>query len=388
MKRHLTDAAVQRLRPPRKDSIEVFDLGYPGLALRIGMGGAKSFVLFYRYAGRLRRQTLGRWPAVSLGTARERWRQAREAIARGDDPGTKPGAVPALAFEAVVEEWLRRDVAARNRPSTAYHVHRLVECDLLPAWRGRRIDTITRHDVLVLTDSIVDRGAPTKARRVHVHAHRLFKWCVARGLITASPIAGLERPSAEPSRERVLANSELAAVWQAATDWPFGHIVRLLVLTGARRSEIGHLVWGEVQGDMITLEGARTKSGKGHVIPLSSPALELLQSVPRIGDNFIFTLNGLKPVSSWGQAKVRLDKRSGVTGWRIHDLRRTTATGMQKLGVGLQTVEALLGHTSGSRAGVVGIYQRHDFAAEKRAALKAWGAHVMALVGHEIRGQG
>ena len=98
---------------------------------------------------------------------------------------------------------------------------------MLPAWRGRRIDSITKHDVLVLIDSIVDRGAPTKARRVHVHAHRLFKWCVARGLVAASPMVGLERPSAEPSRERVLTDTELAAVWQAATDWPFGAIVRL-----------------------------------------------------------------------------------------------------------------------------------------------------------------
>lgn len=380
MKRHLTDAAVQRLRPPSRDSIEVFDLGYPGLALRIGNGGAKSFVLFYRYAGKLRRETLGRWPEISLGAARERWRRTREAVARGDDPLGANGKAPALAFEAVVEEWLRRDVATRNRPSTAYHIHRLVECDLLPAWRGRRIDTITRHDVLVLTDSIVDRGAPTKARRVHVHAHRLFKWCVARGLITVSPMGGLERPGAGTSRERVLTDSELAAVWQAATDWPFGSIVRLLILTGARREEMGQLAWTEIQGDTVTLEGARTKNGKVHLIPLSAPALALLQAVPRIGDRFIFTLDGTRPVSSWGRAKARLDKTSGVTGWVVHDLRRTVATGMQKLGVGLQTVEALLGHSGGSRAGIVGVYQRHDFAAERRAAVEQWGAHVANLV--------
>ena len=251
---------------------------------------------------------------------------------------------------------------------------------MLPAWRGRRIDTITKHDVLVLIDSIVDRGAPTKARRVHVHAHRLFKWCVARGLVAASPMVGLERPSAEASRERVLTDTELAAVWQAATDWPFGNIVRLLALTGARREEIGQLAWDEVQGATITLEGPRTKNGKAHLIPLSAPALELLQSVPRIGEKYVFTLDGLKPVSSWGRAKARLDKRSGVTGWRIHDLRRTVATGMQKLGVGLQTVEALLGHTAGSRAGIVGVYQRHDFAAEKRAAVEQWGAHVASIL--------
>ena len=252
----------------------------------------------------------------------------------------------------------------------------------MPAWRGRRIDTIAKHDVLVLLDAIVDRGAPAKAQRAYVHAHRLFKWCVGRGIVDVNPMAGLERPGRENSRDRVLTDTELAAVWQASADWPFGAIVRLLVLTGARREEIGQLTWGEVQGDTIRLEGARTKSGNGHLIPLSPPALELLGSAPRIGEKYVFTLDGIKPVSSsWSRAKARLDKASGVAGWRIHDLRRTVATGMQRLGVGLQTVEALLGHTGGSRAGIVGIYQRHDFAAEKRAAVEQWGAHVTAWSG-------
>ena len=129
------------------------------------------------------------------------------------------------------------------------------------------------------------------------------------------------------------------------------------------------------------LEGARTKTGTPHIIPLSAPARELLASMPRIANSdFVFTTNGTKPISGWSQPKLKLDATSGVTDWRIHDLRRTIATGMQKLGVNLQTIEAVLGHTSGSRSGVVGVYQRHSFEAEKRAALDAWGAHVASLV--------
>src|SRR5262249_22321082 len=173
--------------------------------LRVGYGGAKSFILFYRYAGKLRRETLGRWPETSLGAARERWRRAREAVARGDDPlGTANGKVPALAFEAVADEWLRRDVVPRCRASSSYGGQRLVEHALLPAWRGRRIDTIVKHDVLMLLDAVVDRGAPAKARRVYIHAHRLFKWCAGRGIIDVNPMAGLEAPGSESSRERVL----------------------------------------------------------------------------------------------------------------------------------------------------------------------------------------
>jgi integrase len=151
-------------------------------------------------------------------------------------------------------------------------------------------------------------------------------------------------------------------------------------LTGARREEIAGLRWSEIDGDTIKLEGARTKNSEAHLIPLSAPAKTLLDSMPRIaGSDFVFTTTGEKPISGWRQPKIKLDTASGVTGWRIHDLRRTVATGLQKLGVTLQTVEAVLGHTSGSRGGIVGVYQRHDFADEKRAALEAWGSHVMAL---------
>ena len=370
-KKHLTEIGIKSLKIPAKGQTEVFDLGYPGLAVRASVGGAKSFILFHRAGGKLNRRTLGRWPEVTLAKARDEWRRTREAIARGEAPTVVNGK-DGLLFEAAAEEWLRRDIAPRNKASSAYQVSRAVEADMLPAWRGRRIDTITKFDVLALLDGIADRGAPIKARKVYAHAHRMFKWLVSRGMIGASPMDGLEKPGSEKSRERVLSDDELTRVWHGAEDGPYGTITKLLILTGARREEITALRWDEIQGDTISLEGARTKNGKPHLIPLSSPALALLRGVPRIGEH-CFTLDGRKPVAAWTRPKARLDAASGVNDWVIHDLRRTVATGMQKLGVTLQTVEAALGHVSGSRAGVAGVYQRHDFAAEKRAALVAWG---------------
>ena len=139
--------------------------------------------------------------------------------------------------------------------------------------------------------------------------------------------------------------------------------------------------WSEVQGDTIHLEGARTKTGKAHLIPLSTPAMALLEDAPRVaGSDYVFTISGRAPISGWSWAKIQLDDLASISAWRIHDMRRTVATGMQKLGVVLQVVEAALGHTAGSRGGIVGIYQRHDYANEKRAALEAWGAHVVDLV--------
>jgi integrase len=371
MKRHLTDASIQRIKPPSKSSLEVFDLGYPGLALRIGHGGAKSFEIFYRIDGKLRRETLGRWPAISLAEARMAWRKTREAIAKGEAPRRES---PAMLFEHVVEEWIRRD-QAKNKPSTLYQLTRTLEIDLLPAWRGKRIDEIGKRDVIALLDSINDRGAPVMARRVKAHVRRFFHWCLERDILKIDPTAGLPRVGNGKSRDRVLTDSELAKVWTAC-DGPYGAVVRLLALTGARREEIAKLKWSEIDGDTIKLEGSRTKTGAPHTIPLSSAAQALLNSLPHLGD---FVFNGVRPVSNWSHSKNELDAASGVTNWRIHDLRRTVATGLQKLGFNLQTIEAVLGHASGSRSGVVGVYQRHSFDAEKRAALEVWGAHVMAL---------
>jgi integrase len=377
-KRHLTDASVQRIKPPKNGSVEIFDLGYPGLALRVGYGGAKTFEVFYRHGGRLRRKTLGRWPSTSLADARMEWRKTREAIAKGEDPagGVK---APAMAFEAVVEEWLKRD-QSKNKASSQYQVHRALESDLLPAWRGKRVDAITKRDIHDLLDSIADRGAPIMARRVQAYVRRFFRWCIERDILNVDPTAGMPRVGNGKSRERALTDDELLKVWRAA-EGPYGSVVRMLGLTGARREEIAQLRWSEIADNTIKLEGNRTKTGAPHIIPLSSAARALLASVPRIaGCDFVFTAGGAKPITGWSSPKILLDAAAGVTGWRIHDLRRTVATGMQRLGVNLQTVEAVLGHTSGSRGGIVGIYQRHDYLAEKRAALEAWGGHVTALV--------
>jgi integrase len=377
-KKHLTDKTVQHLKPPATGQLEIFDLGYSGLALRVSYGGVKSFVLFYRSGGKLKRETLGRWPAVTLADARDAWRKTREAIAKGEDPSSRNGAkAPAMLFEVVVEEWLRRD-QSKNKRSTFYQVTRSVEVDLLPAWRGKRVDEIGKRDVLDLLDGITDRGAPLMARRVQAFVRRFFNWCIERDILSRDPTAKMPRVVNGKSRERVLCDEELAKVY-AAADGPFGPVIRLLALTGARREEIGQLRWSEIDGDAIKLEGDRTKTGVAHIIPLSAPALAVLESVPRIASSdFVF---GTKPISGWSRRKAELDAASGVTGWRIHDLRRTAATGMQRLGITLQTVEAVLGHVSGSRGGIVGVYQRHDFADEKRAALEAWGEHCGRILG-------
>jgi integrase len=191
----------------------------------------------------------------------------------------------------------------------------------------------------------------------------------------------IEKPGSAVKRDRVLSDSELAQVWNAAAalGWPHGTAVQLLILTGARKNEIWQLRWDETHGDEIRLPGPRTKTGhktgQTHIIPLSQAGQTLLQSVPRFMENeFVFAGR------SWSRAKATIDVKVKIAPWRIHDLRRTTATGLERLGTPLQVTEAVLGHVSGSKAGGAGIYQRHQYAEEKRAALEAWGEHVMTLV--------
>jgi integrase len=384
-KRALTDAAVKRLKPPAKGQVEYFDRGYPGLALRLSYGGAKSFVYLYRVGGKLRRMTLGLYPAISLAEAREAWRGARQDAQAGRDPAkVRKTGKGATDFKGVFEEWLKRDQSDnKSWPLTK----RTIERDALPAWEGRQIADIARRDVLDTLDEVVDRGAPMTARRLHSHLHRLFKWSVGRGIIAANPMADLPKPGSENKRERVLTNEEIVKVWKAASElrWQYGRVIHLLILTGARRGEIAYLRRSEIEGDTIKLPGVRTKSGEPHDIPLSTPARAMIDSLPRSDNALVFNRDG-KPLIGWSRTKQRLDKLSGVSGWTIHDLRRTVATGLQKLRTPLQVTEAVLGHVSGSRGGIVGVYQRHDYADEKRGALEAWGAHVTALVEGQMTG--
>jgi integrase len=389
-RKKITATTIETLKAPASGQVDYFDAAYPALALRVTAKGVRSWVYFGRVHGKIKRATLGRYPDISLMRARQKAGETADAMRQGVDPAAaKREARNAVrdSFASVADDWLKRD-QSKNRSHA--EVRRVIDRDVKPAWDGRLITSITRRDIIELIDAIVDRGAVTYARRVHAHLHRLFRWCVGRGVVPINPMADLPKPGAAIKRDRVLSDTELALIWRAGGDagWPFGLAILLLMLTGARRDEIRALRWSEINGDSIDLSGARTKNGEAHTIPLSPMAAQLVKQLPHIGkSDLVFTTTGKTPVSGWSKAKLHLDHAiaNGNRGrelppWRIHDLRRTVATGLQKLGVSLQVVEAVLGHVSGSRAGIVGVYQRHTFDAEKCAALDAWARHVDAIV--------
>jgi integrase len=209
------------------------------------------------------------FPALSLAEAREAWRQARHDAQAGRDPSqAKKHGTGAKDFRSVVAQWILRD---QSKNKSRAIVGRLLDVNVLPAWQHRQIADIRRRDVLEIIDAIVDRGAVITARRVQAHLHRLFRWAVGRGIVDSNPLADLPKPGSETKRDRVLSDDELVAVWNAAGDlrWQFGQAIRLLILTGARREEIGQLRWAEIVVAEIT--GTRTKNGEPHTVPLSNP---------------------------------------------------------------------------------------------------------------------
>lgn len=389
VKMRLTVKTVEAVRPGA-DRREVPDGLMPGLYLIVQPSGARSWAVRYRHQGIPRKHTLGRYPAVDLKAARTLAGKALRAVAEGRDPGREKIAARAAKADSVdriVEEFLERHVRRSNRPRTAQETERLLRQHALPRWRGRVVREITRRDVLDVLDRVVDGGAPIAANRVLAAVRKFFNWCVARDIIAASPCAGVKPPSAEHARDRVLSDDELKRVLQAADKigGTFGPLVKLLALTGQRRDEVARMRWDEIDIDnrLWTLAPARVKNNQFHEIPLSPAALAILKSVPRVaGSPFVLTNGGASPASGYSKGKRRLDALlpADMPPWRLHDLRRTCASGLARLGINLPVIEKVLNHASGSFAGIVGVYQKHSFADEKRAALEAWGRHIDALV--------
>jgi len=380
MRKHLTQANIETLKRPNAGSIDVFDMAYPGLSLRVTHTGVKTFVLHYRKDGKSQRSAIGRWPQVTLQDAHDAWREHRDGIEAGEAP--KPIALKTGSegmFEAVVQEWIAKDQEEKCNDKTLRSLRGAVKHDLLPVWEGKAVRNITYEDVMALLDGIIERGAAAKARKVQSNLGRFFKWCCARRIITANPMEGMERVGSNTKRDRILTNAELREVYRAASRiGPDGKAVMLLVLTGARREEIGGLKWAEVdfQTNSLKLSADRTKNGDRDCKPLSTVAVDLLKAIERTDSPYVFGERGVRE-GSWKGIKEKVDKLSGVEDWVIHDLRRCVSTGLNEMGVAPHVVEAILGHRV---SGVAAHYNYAAYQDMKREALQQWAKHVMTLV--------
>ena len=390
MAKALTVRALENART-QGERREIPDGLLRGLYLVVQPSGTKSWAVRYRHGGATRKHTLGPYPAIDLATARNLGGKALRAVAEGSDPAAekqearaaKPDTINAVA-DAFIESYCKR----KNRPRTAAETARLLRLHVLPRWRGRHINSITRRDVRELLDHIIAGGSPVAANRAFAAVRLLFNWAIEHDIVIASPCVGVKRPTQEVPRDRVLSDDELRDVWKAAgrVGYPFGPLVQLLVLTGARRDEVAGMRWSEidVESRLWCLPRERVKNKRPHEIPLSEPAIAIVTALPRIaGGDYVLTTSGKVAASNYGKNKRRLDALlpSDMPPWRLHDLRRTVASGLARLGINLPVIEKVLNHASGSFAGIVGVYQKHEFSQEKRQALDAWGAFVAAVAG-------
>jgi integrase len=416
-RRGLTALQVERARPDPRKRLEIPDPGKPGLFLIVQPTGKKSWGVRYRRRsdGQPRKYTLDGFP--SLGMAHRLAQEVLDEVAAGGDPAadkkTKLMTVRPQGSNAVDElfrEFLSKHVRRKDgrpiRESTKIETARMLGfrrdpenpgawtesgAGVLARWKGRTVQSIRRQDVLDLLDELVERG-PVTANRTLTALKTCFAWRIKRDeTLVRSPCEGVDDPSAETTRERVLSDVELAALWRAADadGYPFGSMVQLLILTGCRRDEVREAPWSEVDLDsrQWLIPGQRTKNGRDHLVPLSDRAVAVLESLPRFNGKapLLFSTRGQTAISGLSRAKRRLHEAMArelgtePERWVLHDIRRTCITGLQRLGFPLEIAEAVANHKSGTLAGVASVYARHTYGNEKRSALEAWGRHVESI---------
>jgi integrase len=392
----LTQRKIDALEcPPGKKDALVFDDEQAGLGVRVTANGGKRFLAQYSYAGAKRRIPLGSCLAISLAAARDAVRAILGDVAKGRDPAAdrkeaaqetrRKATHDSLTLEALLGQWESlRLVDKRERyAAEAVRALRYAFAKRLTAPAG----DLDRATVVRVLDGLTKDGKAAMASRTAAYGRACYQWANKRGSLAANPFQNLPlAPVAK--RERVLTKDEMREVWEATCSaGSFNAIVRMLMLTGQRREEVTAMTWDEIAPDLSTwtIPANRAKNGIAHIVPLSEQAQAILRAATRsereAAEEPELVFPGQRGAfSGFSKSKEALDGDSGVKDWRLHDLRRTMATGLQKLGVRLEVTEAVLNHVSGSRAGIVGVYQRHEWADEKRSALNAWGAHVAAIV--------
>ena len=389
-----TDRSINALRP-KGERYEVWEDGRSSFGVRVAPSGRKSWIYMYRFNGKARRMTLGVYPQLSLADARVKQAKAKWRLAAGRDPGSewveeRRAERQAETVQNLVDEYLAKYAWPRKR--TADEDRRCLEKDVLPLWGSRKAKSIARRDAIVLLDRIVDRGSPIMANRTLAVVRRVFAFGVERDILEANPLLGIKPPAKEIRRDRVLSDAEIMQFWSGLDRTRMSEPVRLalkfLLVTIQRRSEVVEATWSEFDmRNRIWVIGAdRTKNGTAHTVPLSEPALELLDVIRETGrgSRWLFPSPRLedRPIGRGVINHCLTANREviGVSNLRPHDLRRTGASQMTAMGSPRLVVSKILNHADRE---ITGVYDRHSYDPEKRYALDAWGQRLMEIVSGE-----
>jgi integrase len=361
-KRLLTDRFCAHAKAqPDEVQTDYFDEATKGLALRVSRSGSKSWTWHHSINGKRARLTFGSYPAISLGAARAKADEARtlgpHAIAKAD------------TFQSICKDYITRE---GGKLRSAEWRRAVLERAVYPVIGAKPIDDIRRSDIVRLLDQIEDQRGPAMADQTLAIIRRVMNWYASRSDDFRSPIVrGMARGS-NVARDRILTDDELRSIWKASEGSPFGSYVRFLLLTAARRNEAARMEWAElVSGDWM-LPASRNKTAQDLIRPLSKAALATL---PAQNGQFVF--GNSRPLNVFGRPKTKFDQASGVTGWTLHDCRRTARSLMSRAGVPTDHAEQCLGHVI---PGVRGVYDRHEYHTEKKQAYEALAAIIERIV--------
>jgi integrase len=393
---HLTDRIVAELALGRGKSEQfIADDELPGLKLRIRRGAKgtrKTWIFKWEAPGGKQRSTTFDVAGITLATVRKRASELRAAVRLGRDPG-RSREDARLQAEQVFGTILRTYLPMKRqatRPRTYAELERHLLIYLKP-FHHIPIAALNAQTITARLGNIAVNNGVATCDNVRRTLHAFLAWAVRQGLIAHNPAAAVERQPIK-SRNHVVDANGLRAIWQATdTQEDFSAIVRLLLLTGTRMSEIGGLRWSEIYSDRIVLPGERTKNHREHTVPLTTGVRKILEGRPQVaGRDFVFGRDS-GGFRGWSSSKVIIDKRIAASGvkmsaWRLHDLRRSCATGMHELGISPDVIETCLNHVSGFRRGVAGVYIRSQLEGPVRHALEAWEAHVLQIVEGKVVG--
>jgi integrase len=393
----LTPATIRTLTlPPGVTDKVFFDEDLPGFGLRMRASGVHSWMIQYAIARRTRRVVLGLATALAPSRARAIAETLLAQVRLGRDPaGEKHQAKAAAAetFGALLPHFLERQ-KARLKPRSYVEIERHLTMYAKPL-HGSPIEAITKRTIATRLAEIEKRSGGVTRNRVRASLSGYFTWLAREGYLDANPVTFTNKADENGGCERVLSDEELRIIWRTLDDGPpdqFGAIVKLLILTGARRTEIGGLEEDEISPTLplITLPPARTKNGREHLIPLSEPALNILKTLPRRamadGSPQEHVFGNGQGYQNYSRAKAELDARIAKAGhrlapWTLHDFRRSLSTALHdRFGILPHVVEVILGHAGGHKSGVAGVYNKALYLEERRRALERWGVHIMGVV--------
>jgi len=386
---NITEAITATTMPGNQADQIIWDTTLPGLGIRFrNSAGAisKRWIVQYRVGRQQRRESLGDVRRLALADARKIARQRFAKVELGVDPAAEKAtrARSQFTLRTAVDSYLaaRRGVV---RPQTFIQIERYMRNHWAPLL-GRPLTEIGRVDVAGRLAEITKANGRAAAGQARKNLSALFTWAAKEGRCDANPVGFTNDPDkAAKARERVLTDIELAAIWNACGDDDFGRIVRLLILTGCRREEIGRLRWSEIniETGLLSVPGDRTKNGHPLNLPLPEIALDILRSALRRETKCVFGVRSSNGFHSWSYAKLAIDARIQTTvgqplaPWRIHDIRRTVRTGLSRIGIAPHIAERVINHAKG---GIEAIYDRHRFEAEIAAALEQWSNHVLGVI--------